>query len=49
MVVSTFSMLDKDSKERFLKENLLLVEVKSEIVLAMLFLTICNVDVNFQA
>ena len=49
MVVSTFSVSDKDSKERFFKKSFLLAEVKPEIVLEMLFLTMNNADVNFQA
>ena len=49
MVVSTFSMLDKDSKERFFEESSLLADVKPDIVLRNLFLTMNNADVDFQA
>ena len=49
MVVSIFSMLDKDGRERFFEESFLLVDIKPEIVLEMLFLTISNTDVDFQA
>ena len=49
MVVSTFSMSDKDGRERFFKESFLLAEVKSEIVLGMPFLIMSNADVDFQA
>ena len=49
MVVSTFSVLDKDSGERFFEESFLLANVKSEIVLEMLFLTINNANIDFQA
>ncbi len=49
MVVSTFSMLDKDGRERFFEESFLLANVKPDIVLGIPFLTISNVDVNFQA
>ena len=49
MVVFTFSMLDKDDRERFFKENFLLADVKPDIVLGMPFLTISNIDVDFQA
>ena len=49
MVVFIFSVSDKDDRERFFKENFLLAEVKPEIVLGMLFLTMSNVDVDFQA
>ena len=48
MVVSTFSMLNKDGRERFLEESFLLADVKPEIVLEMLFLTINNADIDFQ-
>ncbi len=49
IVVSTFSVSDKDGKKRFFKENFLLTDVKPDIVLAMSFLTISNTDVDFQA
>ena len=42
-------MLDKDSRERFFKESFLLADVKPNIVFEMLFLTINNANVNFQA
>ena len=47
MVVFTFSVLDKDGKERFFEENFLLADVKPEIVLGMFFLTMSNADINF--
>ena len=49
MVVSTFSILDKDGKERFFKESFLLADVTPDIVLGMPFLTINNADIDFQA
>ncbi len=49
MVVSTFSVLDKDGRERFFKENFLLADVKLDIVPGMPFLTMSNADVDFQA
>ncbi len=49
MVVFTFSVSDKDSRERFFEENFLLANVKPEIVFGISFLTISNVDVDFQA
>ena len=49
MVVSTFSVSDKDSKERFFKKSFLLADVKPEIVLKMPFLIMNNIDVDFQA
>ncbi len=49
MVVSTFSVLDKDGRERFFKESFLLADVRPDIVLEMPFLTMSNADVDFQA
>ncbi len=49
MVVSTFSVLDKDGKERFFKESFLLANVRLDIVLGMPFLTMSNADIDFQA
>ncbi len=49
MVVSTFSGLDKDGKERFFEESFLLADVSPDIVLGMPFLTMSNADVDFQA
>ena len=49
MIVSTFSLLDKDSWERFFEESFLLTDVKPDIVLGILFLTISNADIDFQA
>ncbi len=49
MVVSTFSVLDKDGRERFFEESFLLADVSPNIVLGMPFLTMSNADVDFQA
>ncbi len=49
MIVSTFSVSDKDARERFFEENFLLADVRPDIVLGMPFLTMSNADVNFQA
>lgn len=49
MVVSTFFVLNKDEKERFFEESFLLADVKPDIVLKMLFLTMRNTDIDFQA
>ncbi len=49
MVVSTFSTSDKDDKERFFEKNFLLADVKPNIVFELLFLTMSNTDVDFQA
>ncbi len=48
MIVSTFSMLDKDDKERFLEQSFLLADVKPDVVLGILFLTINNADIDFE-
>ncbi len=37
MVVSTFSVLDKDGRERFFEESFLLADVRLDIVLEMPF------------
>ncbi len=49
MVVSTFSVSDKDGKERFFEENFLLTDVSPYIVLGMPFLIMSNADIDFQA
>ena len=48
MVVSTFFVSDKDSKESFLEESFLLADVKPNIVLEMRFLTMSNTNIDFQ-
>ncbi len=49
MVVSTFSVLNKDRRKKFFEESFLLADVKPKVVLRMPFLTMSNADVNFQA
>ncbi len=49
MVVSTFSVTDKDGKERLFEESFLLADVRPNKVLEMLFLIMSNADVDFQA
>ncbi len=49
MVVSTFSVVDKDGKERFFEKSFLLADVKPDIVLGMSFLTMSNADIDSQA
>ncbi len=49
MVISTFSVLDKDGKERLFEESFLLADVRPDIVLGMPFLTMSNADVDFEA
>ncbi len=42
-------MSDKDDRERFFEESFLLTNIKPDVVLGIPFLTISNVDVDFQA
>ncbi len=49
MVVSIFSVSNKDGKERFFEESFLLTDVSPDIVLGMSFLTMSNADIDFQA
>ena len=49
ILVSTFFMSDKDNKERFFEKNFLLADVNLDIVFKILFLTMNNVDIDFQA
>ena len=49
MIVSTFFVINKDGRKKFFKENFLLANVKLDIVLKMLFLTMNNTDIDFQA
>ncbi len=49
MVVSTFSVSDKDGRERFFEESFLLADVKSDVILGIPFLTMSNADVDCQA
>ncbi len=47
IVVSTFSMSNKDDKERCFEESFLLADIKLDIVFGMPFLTMSNVDIDF--
>ncbi len=49
MIVSTFSVSDKDGRKSFFKESFLLADISPEIVLEMPFLTMSNADVDFQS
>ncbi len=49
MIVSTFSILNKDDRERFFKKSLLLAEVKPDLVFRIFFLTMNNPDIDVQA
>ncbi len=47
IVVSTFSVLDKDDKEKYFEESFLLADIKLNVVPGMPFLTMSNADVDF--
>ncbi len=49
MLVSIFSILNMNNRNRFLEKSFLLAEVKPNIVFEMLFLTMSNIDIDFQA
>ena len=49
MIVSTFSVLDKDRRERFYEKSFLLAVVSPDIVLGIPFLTMSNIGIDFQA
>ena len=49
MVVSIFFTLDKDSRKKFFEKSFLLANIKLNIVFEMLFLTISNINIDFQA
>ncbi len=49
MVVSTFSVLNKDGRERFFEKSFLLADVKPDMVLGMPFLPMSNANIDFQA
>ncbi len=49
IIVSTFAISDKDGRKRFVEENFLLANVELDVVFGMLFLTISNANINFQA
>ena len=48
MIVSTFSVSDKDDRERFFEENFLLTDVNLDVELGMPFLTMSNIGVIFN-
>ena len=49
MVVTTFFVLDKDSKEKFFEKSFLLADINPDIVFKIFFITMSNSDVDFQA
>ena len=49
IIVSIFSILNKDSRERFFEKSFLLANVKPNIIFRVPFLIINNADIDFQA
>ena len=47
MVVSTFFLSDKDVRERFFEESFSLADVKLDIMLGILFLSMSRANVYF--
>ena len=42
-------MFDKDSRKKFFEKSFLLADINLDVILKILFLTISNDDINFQA
>lgn len=49
IIVFIFFILDKNSKKRFFKESFLLADDKPDVVFEIFFLTMDNINVDFQA
>lgn len=49
MIVLTFSIIDKDSREKLFIKSFLLANVKLDIVFEIKFLMISNIDIDFLA
>lgn len=49
ILVFIFSILDKESRERFFEKSFLLTDIKLDIVLGISFLAISNTNIDFQA
>ena len=47
MVLASFQVEDKLNKARFFQKTFLVVDITSEVILGMLFLTFSNADVLF--
>lgn len=47
MIISTFSISNKNNKVKFFEKSFLLVDVKPDIVLGMFFLIIGNINIDF--
>ncbi len=49
MIDFTFSVLDKDGRERFFEKSFLFANINLDIILKIPFLIINNTDIDFQA
>lgn len=47
IVVSTFSILNKNDKKRFLNKSFLLADIKVDIIFGIFFQIISNTDIDF--
>ncbi len=47
IIVSTISVLNKDGREKFIKESFLVADVKLDIIIKMLFLTMSHANIDF--
>ncbi len=47
MIVSTFSIFDKDDRKGFFEESFLLADIKPDVMLEIPFLTMSNANVDF--
>lgn len=48
IIVSIFSVLNKDDRMKFFQENFPLAKVKLDVILGIVFLTINNTNINFK-
>lgn len=48
MIIGLFQINDKDKKSHFFEKIFLLVDIKMDVALKMLFFTLSNVEVNFN-
>ena len=49
IIVFIFSVSNKDNRKRFFEKSFLLTNIKSNVVFKMFFLTMSNVNIDFQA
>lgn len=47
MAISIFSILDKDSRERFFKKSFLLANVQPDVLLGIFYLAMSNADIDY--